>query len=132
MPGPMDRKPYTADQLTDWMGVRWDDAQTVRVTVRPELLNPVGLLSGVVAFTLIDYSMASTLVEHLREGENCATLNIAITYLRGAREGELICRSQLDRRTRTNAALRSEVTNDAGEIVATANGTYAIFPARRS
>ena len=130
MPGPMDDETYTADQLTDWMGVRWDDACTVRVTLRPELLNPVGLLSGAVVFTLADYSMASALVEALREDEACATLNIAITYLRTAREGEVVCRTQLDRRTRTNAALRSEVRTDGGELLATAVGTYAIFPRR--
>lgn len=110
------------------MGVRWDDPTTTRVTVRPDLMNQGGLLSGVVAFTLIDYGMGSTLWPHTAEDEMVATLNIAITYLRTAREGDVVCTSQLDRRTRTNAALRSEVVHeDSGEIIATAVGTYAIF-----
>jgi acyl-CoA thioesterase len=122
--------PRNADELTAWVGVRWDDAETLRVTIRPELMNPVGFLSGVVAFTLVDYSMASAVVEHLREGESCATLNISIQYLRTATEGDVVCRTTLDRRTRTNAALRSEVVHEGGDILATAVGTYAIFPAR--
>ena len=123
-------EPRNADEVTAWMGVRWDDAETLRLTVRPELLNPNGMLSGVVAFTLVDYSMASALIEHLTDEESCATLNVAITYLRAARDGDIACRTTVDRRTRTNAALRSEVTDDRGDVLATAVGTYAIFKRR--
>jgi acyl-coenzyme A thioesterase PaaI-like protein len=98
------------------------------VTVRPELLNQGGILSGVVAFTLIDYGMGSTLWPHTSEAESIATPGISITYLRTARAGDLVCRSTLDRRTRSNAALRSEVAHEGtGELIATAVGTYAIF-----
>ena len=121
------------DDLTKWIGVRWDDPETTRVTVRPELMNQGGLLSGVVAFTLIDYGMGSTLWPHTTEDEMIATLNIAITYLRTAREGDVVCRTQLDRRTRTNAALRSEVVHEAsGDLIATAVGSYAIFSRTRA
>jgi acyl-CoA thioesterase len=131
MPDLMDFEPHTRDDLTEWMGVRWDDATTLRLTVRPELLNPVGFLSGVVAFTLVDYGMASALLEHLVEPERCATLNIAISYLRSATDGDVVCRTQVDRRSRTNAALRSEVVHESsGDVLATAVGTYAIFPKR--
>jgi acyl-CoA thioesterase len=124
-------EPRNSDGVTAWLGVRWDDAETLRLTIRPDLLNPGGMLSGVAAFTLVDYSMASALIEHLAEGEFCATLNVAITYLRTAIEGDIVCRTRLDRRTRTNAALRSEVTHERGEVLATAVGTYAIFMRRR-
>jgi acyl-CoA thioesterase len=130
MPVSMPFEPLNADELTAWFGVRWDDAETLRLTIRPELLNPVGFLSGVAAFTLVDYSMASALIEHMTEDERCATLNIAITYLRTAREGDIVCRTTMDRRTRSNAALRSEVIHEGGDVLATAVGTYAIFPAR--
>jgi uncharacterized protein (TIGR00369 family) len=120
------------DDLTSWVGVRWDDPTTTRVTVRPELMNQGGILSGIVAYTLIDYGMGSTLWPHTTDEESVATVNISISYLRAVREGELICRSQLDRRTRSTAALRSEVHEEtSGELIATAIGTYAIFPRRR-
>ena len=119
------------DGLTEWIGVRWDDATTTRVTVRPELMNRGGRLSGVVAFTLVDYAMGSTLWPHTSDEERIATLNIAITYLRGVTDGELVCRCLLDRRTRTNAALRGEVVHEpSGDLIATAVGTYAIFLAK--
>lgn len=113
-------EPLNADDLTTWFGVRWDDARTLRLTIRPDLLNPVGFLSGVAAFTLVDYSMASALIEHMTPDERCATLNISINYLRTAREGEIVCATRLDRRTRANATLRSEVVHEGGDVLATA------------
>jgi acyl-CoA thioesterase len=130
MPEFMTFDPLNADALTAWFGVRWDDAQTLSLTIRPDLLNPVGFLSGVAAFTLVDYSMASALIEHLTPQERCATLNISINYLRTAREGDIVCTTTLDRRTRSSAALHSEVVHEGGDVLATAVGTYAIFPAR--
>src|SRR3712207_5944681 len=97
--------PRALDGLTRWMGLRWDDPQTVRLTIRPDLINLGGLLSGVVAYALVDYSMGSALWVETTEEESIATLSIAITYLRTATEGEVVCRTELDRRTRTNAAL---------------------------
>jgi acyl-CoA thioesterase len=119
-----------ADEVTKFFGVVWDDAETLRLTVKPEYLNPVGFLSGVAAFTLVDYSMASALIEQMTPDERCATLNISIQYLRTARSGDIVCRSVVDRRTRTNAALRSEVVDEAGAVLCTAVGTYAVFTPR--
>jgi acyl-CoA thioesterase len=123
--------PRTLDGVTDWLGLRWEDPQTVRLAIRPELINAGGLLSGVVAYAMVDYSMGSALWVETTDEESIATLTIAITYLRTATEGEIVCRSALDRRTRTNAALRSEVAAEDGRLLATAVGTYAIFPRRR-
>jgi acyl-CoA thioesterase len=123
--------PHGIDGITRWMGLRWDSAQTVRLALRPELLNSAGRLSGVVAYTLVDYSMGSTLWVETTDEESIATLSITVTYLRTATEGEIVCNSRLDRRTRSNAALRSEVLDDQGQVIATAVGTYAIFPRRR-
>jgi acyl-CoA thioesterase len=123
--------PRAQDGITRWLGLHWENARTVRLTVRPDLINPAGLLSGVVAYALVDYSMGSALWEHTTDEESIATLSIAVTYLRTATVGDVVCHTKLDRRTRTNAALRSEVSDDAGRLLATAVGTYAIFARRR-
>jgi acyl-coenzyme A thioesterase 13 len=123
--------PSALDGLTGWMGLRWDDPQTVRLTIREDLINRGGMLSGIVAYALVDYSMGSTLWVHTTEEEAIATIGISITYLQTATEGMIVCRSALDRRTRSTGALRSEVHHDDGRLLATAQGHYAIFPRRR-
>jgi uncharacterized protein (TIGR00369 family) len=120
------------DGVSAFMGMRWDSANVVRLDIRPELINAAGLLSGVVTYALVDYCMGSTLWPHTTENEHIATLNISINYIQTATKGEIVCTTELDRRNRSNAVLRSEVRHEDGRLLVTAIGSYAIFPARRS
>ena len=119
------------DGIGEFLGLRWDAQDTVRLTVRPELLNQGGLLSGAVTYAMVDYGMGAALWPLTSSEESIATMNIAINYLATAREGDVICRSVVDRRTRSAAALRSEVRHEDGRLLCTAVGSYAIFPRRR-
>ncbi len=125
-----DGKRFGIDGVSGFMGMRWDSPDTVRLTIRPELINAGGLLSGVVTYALVDYCMGSTLWPHTGEQERIATLNISINYVQTATEGEIVCTTELDRRNRTNAVLRSEVRHEDGRLLVSAIGSYAIFPHR--
>ncbi len=124
------RGPESLDGVTGFMGMRWDDPQTVRLRIRDELINRGGLLSGVATFALVDYCMGSTLWAQTSPGERIATINISINYVQTAVEGEIVCRSTLDRRNRSTAVMRSEVTHEDGRLLATAVGSYTIFTKR--
>ncbi len=113
------------------MGLHWEDPQTVRLTIRPELINGGGLLSGVVTYAMVDYCMGSTLWVQTTKDERIATISISINYIQTATEGEIVCRTTLDRRNRTNAAMRSEVRHEDGRLLVTAIGSYTIFPKRK-
>jgi uncharacterized protein (TIGR00369 family) len=119
------------DGVSGFMGMHWDSADTVRLEIRPELINAGGLLSGVVTYALIDYCMGSTLWAQTTDEEHIATINIAINYIQTAVQGEIVCKCTLDRRNRSNAVLRGEVRHEDGRLLVTAVGSYAIFPARR-
>jgi uncharacterized protein (TIGR00369 family) len=118
------------DGITGFMGIRWEDAQTVSLEIRPELINRGGLLSGVATYAMVDYCMGSTLWAQTTEQERIATISIAINYIQTATEGEIVCRTTLDRRNRTTAVLRSEVRHEDGRLLVTAIGSYTIFPVR--
>lgn len=120
------------DGVSRWFGIRWDDPSTARFVIRPELINAGGMLSGVATYALVDYTMGSALWRETADDEQIATINIAINYVQTAVDGEAVCVTTLDRRNRTNAVLRSEVRHgDDGDLMATAIGTYSIFPRRR-
>jgi uncharacterized protein (TIGR00369 family) len=118
------------DGVTRFMGLRWEDPQTVRLTIRPELINAGGLLSGVVTYALVDYCMGSTLWAQTTREERIATISISVNYVQTATEGEIFCRTTLDRRNKRTAVLRSEVTHEDGRLLVTAIGSYTIFPPR--
>jgi uncharacterized protein (TIGR00369 family) len=119
------------DALSGWLGIRWESHDRVRLTIREELINPAGLLSGPVAYAMIDYCMGSTLWQSREKGERIATISISINYVQTAREGDVICSSTLDRRNDRIAVLSSRVEHESGRLLATAIGSFAIFPRER-
>jgi uncharacterized protein (TIGR00369 family) len=120
------------DDVSRWFGLRWDDPETARMEVRPDLINAGGLLSGVATYALVDYTMGSALWAQTSDEESIATVNIAINYVQTATEGEVVCTTTVDRRNRSSAVLRSEVRDSGdGRLLATAIGSYAIYPRRR-
>jgi len=123
--------PRSLDGVSSFMGLRWEDPQTVRLRIRPELINGGGLLSGVATYAMVDYCMGSTLWAQTTQDERIATISIAINYVQTAVEGEIVCRTTLDRRNRSSAVMRSEVQHEDGRLLVSAIGSYTIFPARK-
>jgi acyl-CoA thioesterase len=115
------------DGVSNWLGLRWEAADTVRLTIRPELINAAGLLSGPVAYAMVDYCMGSTLWKETSEQEGIATIGISINYVQTATEGDVVCRTKLQRRNRSNAVLTSDVFHEDGRVLANAIGSFAIF-----
>jgi uncharacterized protein (TIGR00369 family) len=130
-PSRADGGPRGFDGVTKFIGMRWRDAETVTLEIRPELMNRGGLLSGVVTYALVDYCMGSALWVQTSKEEHIATMNISINYIQTATAGEIVCRSTVDRRNRSSAMLRSEIRHEDGRLLVTAVGSYAIFPARK-
>jgi uncharacterized protein (TIGR00369 family) len=118
--------PRSLDGITSFIGMRWENAETVRLTIRPELINRGGLLSGVVTYALVDYCMGSTLWAQTAKNERIATISISINYIATATEGDVICRTTLDRRNRTIGILKSIVEAEDGRLLCTAIGSYSI------
>ncbi len=124
--GGRDGGPRSLDGITSFIGMRWENAQTVRLTIRPELINRGGLLSGVVTYALVDYCMGSTLWAQTAKNERIATISISINYIATATEGEVVCRTELDRRNRSIGILKSTVEAEDGRLLCTAIGSYSI------
>jgi uncharacterized protein (TIGR00369 family) len=118
--------PRSLDGVSSFMGLRWEDAQTVRMQIRPELINRGGLLSGVATYAMVDYCMGSTLWVETAEDERIATISISINYIQTATDGEVICHTTLDRRNRTVGIMKSEVRHEDGRLLVTAVGIYSI------
>jgi uncharacterized protein (TIGR00369 family) len=125
--GERERPSGSFDGVQSFLGLRWEDPQTVRLQIRPELINAGGLLSGVVTYAMVDYCMGSTLWVQTTAEERIATISISINYVATAIEGELVCRTVLDRRNRSNAVMKSEIRHEDGRLIVTAIGSYAIF-----
>lgn len=99
------------------------------IQVRPELLNPHGVLHGGVMYSLADQAMGAAVYSLLEEAESCATIEIKIVYIAPVAEGQVECEARVVNKGRRVAVLEADVQN-GGRMVAKALGTFAIFGQR--
>jgi acyl-CoA thioesterase len=111
------------------LGRRGSGSCTAALDVRPELLNPNGVVHGGALFAMADTVMGAALYTTLEPGENCATIEIKIHFLQPAIKGKIRCRTRLVHRGRRIAVLEAHLS--VGRLqIAQALGTFAIFAPR--
>ena len=97
------------------------------VPVTEQLTNPYGVLHGAAAYAMADSGMGAAVFADIDPDEQCATIEIKISYLESVTDGTLTCETELVRRGRSVAFLESTITRD-DEPVARATGSFSIFP----
>ncbi len=103
----------------------------LELTVTPAHLNPHQVVHGAVVYAMADTGMGAALYPTLAEGEICATIEIKINYFKPVLTGTLSCVTTLVNRGKTIANLESKVYLGS-QLVAQANGNYAIFSPRKA
>jgi len=121
-----------AGEFADLVGLRPVSLDTGRavfaVKLRPEHLNPHGVVHGGVVYTLADTAMGAALTTRLDAGERCLTLEIKINYVAPALEGTLACEAVVVDRGRRIGVLEARVRDEAEKLVAFATGSFYIMP----
>lgn len=111
------------------IGRRGSGTCAAALDVRPELLNPNGVVHGGALFAMADTVMGAALHTTLAPGEYCATVEIKIHFLQPVTRGKIRCRTRLVHRGSRIAVLESHIS--VGRLlVAQALGTFAIFAPR--
>jgi acyl-CoA thioesterase len=116
--------------FADLLGLRRasmeDGRSRFEVTIRPEHMNPHGVVHGGVVYTLVDYAMGGAVTARLLLGGRCATLEIKINYLAPVSEGRITAEAWMVARTARIAVLEARVQADRDRLVAVATGSFYI------
>lgn len=111
------------------LGRRGSGICAAALDVRPELLNPNGVVHGGALFSMADTVMGAALFTTLEPGENCATIEIKIHFLQPVTKGRIRCSTRVVHRGRRIAVLESHLS--VGRLqVAQALGTFTILAPR--
>jgi uncharacterized protein (TIGR00369 family) len=106
----------------------------LRVPIRDEIRNAAGApVHGGVYSALVDTAVGgalSTLHEASAGGVGQTTLDLNVSFLSSASEGEIFAEGRILRRGRTIAFGEATITDRAGKVVAVGRATYMILPAR--
>jgi len=98
--------------------------------IRAELCNRRDVVHGGVLSALLDCSLGGAVVAGIKPEEWCATLQLSVQYIRGARRGPLRATGEMTGRGRHCAFARGEVVDADLKVVATAQGTWYVWPQR--
>ncbi|MBX7161450.1 MAG: PaaI family thioesterase [Acidimicrobiia bacterium] len=102
---------------------------TVRGTWTPTPLacNPNGPVQGGTFGAVLDALMTFATLSALDRGESCTSLEMKISWLRGAGDGDdLTLEGRVVRIARKVAFCEAIVSGDGGDVVATATGTQLL------
>ncbi len=124
-------------QFDELLGTQWldDDPEhaRVRVELRDELRQPVGLLHGGVMSSLVESicSRATALVV-VPDGMIAMGQSISVNLIRPVTEGGVEVKAKARHRGRTSWVWDAEVVNDEGKLCALAQMTIAVRPLPQS
>ena len=106
----------------------------LRVPVRDELRNAPGApVHGGVYSALVDTAVGgalSTMHDASAGGVGQTTLDLNVSFISGASEGDVFAEGRILRRGRSIAFGEATFTDDQGKLVAVGRATYMILPAR--
>jgi uncharacterized protein (TIGR00369 family) len=115
------------------VGTKWldddPDRARVRVELRDELRQPVGLLHGGVISTLVESICSrATALQVLEEGMAAMGQSISVSFIRPVTEGGAEVTARARHRGRTTWVWDAEVRDDDDRLCALAQMTIAIRP----
>jgi acyl-CoA thioesterase len=116
------------------LGIEVEDAREgwvrLRLRIRDEIRNAVGApLHGGVLSALVDTAVGgalSTMHEQSAGGVGQSTLELNVSFMSAARDGDVFAEGRILRRGRTVAVGEASITDGAGRLLAVGRATYMI------
>lgn len=99
----------------------------LRLRVRDEFRQETGVTHGGIATYLLDGAMGRTVMRTIAPSESAATVQLSVQFLRPA-EGVIVAEAKILKRGKRAIFMEGECRNEKGELVAKAQGTWAVFP----
>jgi acyl-CoA thioesterase len=103
-----------------------DGRSVFELAIRPDHMNPHGVVHGGVVYTLVDFAMGGALTSLLDLGERCATLEVKINYVAAAVSGDLRAEARVVSRSRRVAVMEARVYGEADQLIALATGSFYV------
>jgi 1,4-dihydroxy-2-naphthoyl-CoA hydrolase len=117
---------------TEWLDDDPDHAR-VRIKLRDELRQPVGLLHGGVMSSLVESICSRATALAVMDGGMMAMgQSIGVNFIRPVTEGGAEVKARVRHRGRTTWVWDAEVLNDEGKLCALAQMTIAVRPPPKS
>ena len=115
--------------LPGYLGIRFDALTAGRLvasmSVRPDLVTPMGAVHGGVMAGFVDHVLGCVLYPLMKRGQWAATTEFKLNYLRAVKSGVLSAEATVLSLGRRSAVVRVAVSHD-GKLACIAQGTLLI------
>jgi len=100
-----------------------------KLQIREEFLNKRKIVHGGIIYSMADISMGVAVYSTLNKGEETATIEIKINYLKPANNKVLVCDARVIQGGKQIAVIEAEIKSD-NIMIAKAIGTFSIIKPR--
>ena len=97
------------------------DRAVYRLDIRPESLNPYGMVHGGALYTMADDAAGSA--AHT-DGRHYVTQNGSLHFLKNQGSGTIRAEGRVRRRGKATCLVEVDITNESGELLATGQFSY--------
>ncbi len=114
------------------IGIRVEEAAEgkARCRLEPKAMDcwpAPGQPHGGILFTFMDTTMAWAVMTRLNPGDNCATVQSSIHYMRSAKGDVFSCSSRVNHQSKRLSFVQAEIHDEGGNLVASGQATFAII-----
>jgi uncharacterized protein (TIGR00369 family) len=121
--------PYDSWLGTEILGAAEGTAE-VALELAPHHCNRRGVAHGGVISSVLDSALGAAVISSIPREWWCATTSLTVQFVDGARPGRLVGSGRVVRRGKSVAFATGELRDPRGRIVATATGTWHLWPYR--
>lgn len=118
-------------RYNEFLGTTFERTESGEVACVLELAdhhrNKRGVAHGGVVASLLDSALGGAVVDAIPKEWWCATVSLAIQFVSGARGSRLVATGRVIRFGRRVAFAEGQVRDDAGRVVATAQGSWHVW-----
>ena len=98
------------------------------VDLKPHHTNNRGVAHGGVVLSLLDSAMGAAVISAIPKEWWCATTGLSVQFVAGPREGRVVGVGRVLKRGKSVAFVHGEAHDASGRLVATAQGTWHLWP----
>lgn len=126
-------RPTDIPSIGRLLGMRFDEVEHGRMVIsldtRPDFANPLGVVHGGIAATLLDSVMACAVHTTLPAGVSYTTLELKVNYIRAAHTGgqTLTAEGSVIHVGRRTATAEGKVMDQQGKLIAHATTTCLVL-----
>src|SRR5262249_5758883 len=120
------RSPYIEHLGIEFVRMESHEVE-LHLPIRPEFMNTIGIVHGGICAGLADTALGAAIYAKLGRDTMAMTVEMSCRYLRGAREGTLVCRGRVLHSGRSTAVAEADVFIDEVPHFK-ATGTFMLVP----